>query len=207
MVLFLVLYGISVPSSIVVVSICISTTVQEHSIFSTPSAAFIVCRHFDGEGNGTPLQYFCLENPMDEEPGGLQSMASLELDTTERLHFQFSLSCIGEGNGNPLQCSCLENPRDGVAWWAAVSGVAQSQTRLNRLSRHFDDGRSDWYRLPCSSKGKESAFNVGDQGSVPGLGSCSGEGNGNPLQYSCLENFMDREVWWATVHGVTMCQT
>ena len=40
----------------------------------------------------------------------------------------------GEGNGNPLQCSCLENPRDGAAWWAAVSGVAQSQTRLKRLS-------------------------------------------------------------------------
>ena len=53
---------------------------------------------------------------------------------TERLHFHFSLSCIGEGNGNPLQCSCLENPRDGGAWWAAISGVAQSQTRLKRLS-------------------------------------------------------------------------
>ena len=47
-----------------------------------------------------------------------------------RLHFDFSLSCIGEGNGNPLQCSRLENPRDGGAWWAAVYGVAQSQTRL-----------------------------------------------------------------------------
>ena len=53
---------------------------------------------------------------------------------TERLHFHFSLSCIGEGNGNPLQCSCLENPRDGGAWWAAVYGVAQSQTRLKQLS-------------------------------------------------------------------------
>ena len=49
-----------------------------------------------------------------------------ESDTTERLHFHFSLSCIGEGNGNPLQCSCLENPRNGGAWWAAVCGVAQS---------------------------------------------------------------------------------
>ena len=70
-----------------------------------------------------------------EEPGWLQSMGSLrvghdELDTTERLHFHFSLSCIGEGSGNPLQCSCLENPRDGGAWWAAISGVAQSWTRL-----------------------------------------------------------------------------
>ena len=57
-----------------------------------------------------------------------------ESDTTERLHFHFSLSCTGEGNGNPLQCSCLENPRDGGAWWTAVYGVAQSQTRLKRLS-------------------------------------------------------------------------
>ena len=54
-------------------------------------------------------------------------------DTTEWLHFHFSLSCIGEGNGNPLQCSCLENPRDGGAWWA-VYWVAQSQTRLKQLS-------------------------------------------------------------------------
>ena len=57
-----------------------------------------------------------------------------EPDTTERLHFHFSLSCIGERNGNPLQCSCLENPRDRGAWWAAVYGVAQSRTRLKRLS-------------------------------------------------------------------------
>ena len=57
-----------------------------------------------------------------------------ESDTTERLHFHFSLSCIGEGNGNPLQCSCLQNPRDRGAWWAAVYGVAQSRTQLKRLS-------------------------------------------------------------------------
>ena len=57
-----------------------------------------------------------------------------ESDTTERLHFHFSLSCIGEGNGNPLQCSCLENPRDGGALWAAIYGVAQSRTRLKWLS-------------------------------------------------------------------------
>ena len=57
-----------------------------------------------------------------------------ESDTIERLPFHFSLSCIGEGNGNPLQRSCLENPRDGGAWWAVVYGVAQSRTRLKRLS-------------------------------------------------------------------------
>ena len=48
-----------------------------------------------------------------EEPGRQQSMGSLRVDTTEQLHFHFSLSCTGEGNGNPLQCSCLENLRDG----------------------------------------------------------------------------------------------
>ena len=68
--------------------------------------------------------------PWMEEPGGLQFMGSLESDTTERLQFKFSLSCIGEGKGNPLQCSCLENPRDGGACWAAVYGVVQSWTRL-----------------------------------------------------------------------------
>ena len=68
--------------------------------------------------------------PWMEKPGRLQSMGRKESDTTERLHFHFSLSCIGEGNGNPLQCSCLENPRDGGAWWAATYGVAQSRTRL-----------------------------------------------------------------------------
>ena len=85
------------------------------------------------EGDGTPVLL----------PGKSHGWRSLvgcrpwgreELDTTERLHFPFSLSCIGKGNGNPLQCSCLENPRDRGAWWAAVYGVTQSQTRLMRLS-------------------------------------------------------------------------
>ena len=62
---------------------------------------------------------------------GCSPWGRYESDTTERLHFHFSLSCTGEGNGNPLQCSCLETPRDGGAWWAAVSGVAQSGTRLS----------------------------------------------------------------------------
>ena len=72
--------------------------------------------------------------PWMEEPGRLQSTGSLRVSTTEQLHFHFSLSCIGEGNGNPLQCSCLENPRDRGAGWAALYGVAQSWTRLKRLS-------------------------------------------------------------------------
>ena len=61
-------------------------------------------------------------------PVGCRPRGREESDTTERLHFHFSLSCFGEGNGNPLQCSCLDNPRDSRAWWAAVCGVAQSDT-------------------------------------------------------------------------------
>ena len=72
-------------------------------------------------------------------PWGLE-----ESDTTERLHFHFSLSCIGEGYGNPLQCSCLENPRDGGAWWAAVCGVAQSRTRLKQLSSSRSSNAHTW---------------------------------------------------------------
>ena len=80
-----------------------------------------------GEGNGTPLQYFCLENPMD---GGAWYAVVHEVakNRTRLSDFTFtSVSCIGEGSGNPLQCSCLENPRCGGAWWAAVY-AAQSRT-------------------------------------------------------------------------------
>ena len=88
-----------------------------------------------GEGNGTPVllpgKSHGRRSLMGCSPWGLE-----ESDTTERLPFHFSLSCIGEGNGNPLQCSCLENPRDWGAWWAAVYGVTQSRTRLKRLSTH-----------------------------------------------------------------------
>ena len=80
---------------------------------------------------GTPLQYSCLENPMDRGAlVGCSPWGCWESDTNKRLHSHFSLSCIGEGNGNPLQYSFLENPRDGEAWWAAIYGVTQSQTRL-----------------------------------------------------------------------------
>ena len=90
--------------------------------------------------------------PWTEEPGRLQSMGSLESDTTERLHFPFSLSCIVEGNGNPLQCSCLENPRDGGAWWAAVYGLAQSRTRLKQLG----SSSSILYHIPKIQKAVSS---------------------------------------------------
>ena len=59
-----------------------------------------------------------------------------------------------------------------------------------------------WLVFPYSSVGKESAYSAGDPDSIPGLRRSPGEGNGNPLQYPCLENLMDRGAWWAAVHGV-----
>ena len=73
--------------------------------------------------------------PWTEEPVGCSPWSREESDTTERLHFDFSLSCIGEGNGTPLQRSCLENPKDGGAWRAAVHGVTKHQTQLRDWER------------------------------------------------------------------------
>ena len=90
-----------------------------------------------------------------------------DLDTTERLSFHFSLSCIGEGNGNPLQCSCLENPRDGEAWWAAAYGIAQSQTRLKRLSSSSRSSRRrDFPGGPAAKT--PHCTKAEDVGSIPG---------------------------------------
>ena len=152
-----------------------------------------------------------LKIPWMEEPGRLQSMGSLRSDMTKRLHFHFSLSCIGEGNGNPLQCSWLENPRDRASWWAAVYGVAQSRTRLKRLGSSSIGSQGNYTgasqvvlvvkNLPAN------AGDVRDSGLIPGSGRYPAEGNGNPLQYSCLENPMDRGAWQATVHGVAQNRT
>ena len=85
------------------------------------------------EGNGTPSSTLAGKSH-GRSLEGCSPWGLWGSDVTEQLHFHFSLSCIGEGNGNPLQCSCLENPRDGGALWAAVYGIAQSRTRLRRLS-------------------------------------------------------------------------
>ena len=91
-----------------------------------------VCIYFTGEGNGNPLlpgESLGQRSLVGYSPWGLK-----ESDMTEQLHSCFSLSCTGEGNVNPLQYSYLDDPRDWGAWWAAVYGVAQSWTRLTRLS-------------------------------------------------------------------------
>ena len=157
-----------------------------------------------GEGNVTPLQYSCLENPMEGGeidinssrdsnkpvtgpekfgcsslhptpvllPGKSHGWRSLvghspwgreQSDTTERLHFHFSLSCIGEGNGNPLQCSCLENPGDGGPWWAAIHGVSQSWTRLKRRSSSSSSSGRRLLRVPWTARRSNQSILKGDQ--------------------------------------------
>ena len=116
---------------------------RRHLWKSNPLVCWVGLGVDAGEGNGTPLQYSCLEKSHGRRSlEGCSPWGCWGLDTTERLRFHFSLSCIGEGNGNPLQCSCLENPRDGGAWCAAVYGVAQSRTWLKWLS---SSSSRSWY--------------------------------------------------------------
>ena len=96
-----------------------------------------------------------------------------ESDSTEQLHFHFhfSLSCIGEGSGSPLQCSCLENPRDGEAWWAAIYGVAQSQTRLSNFTFTFHFHALEKAVVPHSSTLAWRIPGMGKPGRLPSMGS------------------------------------
>ena len=104
------------------------------STFSTNNYGVPVCiRSWAEIRHSAPLETYSLLRGTSKNKWTNKNW-SMRSDTTERLHFHFSLSCVGEGNGNPPQCSCLENPGDGGAWWAAVCRVAQSQTRLKRLS-------------------------------------------------------------------------
>ena len=89
----------------------------------------------------------------------------------------------GGGHGNPLQCCCLENPMNRGAWQATVHAVAKSPTRLSNTHTHTHT-HTHWVNFNRT------------------MGRSPGEGNGNPLQYSCLVSSMDREAWWSTVHGV-----
>ena len=137
---------------------------------------------------------------------GCSPWGRYESDTTERLHFHFSFSCIGEGNGNPLQCSCLENPRTGEPGGLPSMGS-------HRVGHDWSDlaaaaaAAGALLGFPGGSDSKESTCNVGDLTWIPGLGRSLGGGHGNPLQYSCLENPMDRGAWRTTVHGVARSWT
>ena len=124
-------------------------------------------------------------------PGESQGQGSLvgcglwgrtESDTTERLHFHFSLSCIGEGNGNPFQCSCLEKPRDRGAWWAAVYGVAQSWTRLSNFAFIFHFHVLEKEMATHSSVFAWRIPGTGEPGGLPSMGSHRSEEHTSELQ-------------------------
>ena len=138
---------------------------------------------------------FAWKIPWTDEPGGLQSMGLWRVGHDWATSLSLFTFTHWRGNGNPLQCSCLENPRDGGACWAAVYGVAQSRTRLKRLSSSSS-----------SVSAVKQIFLPMQETWVQCLGS-AGEGNGTPLQYSCLGNPMDRGTWWATLHGVPESHT
>ena len=114
------------------------------------------------------------------------------------------------GHGNPLQYSYLENPMDRGAWQSIACRVAKSRTRLNNWTELRDaifSAEPEDLGFPGGSDGKESTCNAGALGSIPGLGKSPGEGHGNLLQYSCLENSKERGAWWATVNVVSESDT
>ena len=117
-----------------------SSSHNHNQVLEDKVDSYCTCLLFRRKHFPSPKQWHPTPALLPGKPHGQRSLVGCspwgreESDTTEQLHFNFSLSCLGEGNGNPLQCSCLENPRDGGAWLAAVYGVAQSRTRLKRLS-------------------------------------------------------------------------
>ena len=145
-----------------------------------------------GEGNDTPVQYSCLENPV---VGGVwwAAVHGVAKSRTRLSDFTF-----------PFHFHALEKEMatgSSVLAWR-VPGMGSHRVRHN------------WSDLAAAAvaaaEGIESAWNAGDSrdvGSIPGSGRSSGKENGNPLQYSCLENSMNRGVWWATFQRVTKSQT
>ena len=103
----------------------------------------------------------------------------------------------GRGHGNPLQYSCLENPMDRAAWWGTVHRVAKSWTQLS----DFTFNRASQVAVVVKNL-PANAGDLRDVVSIPGSGRSTGGGRDSPLQYSCLENPMDRGTWWATVHRI-----
>ena len=123
-------------------------------------------------------------------------------DTRDASLIPGSGSSPGVGNSNPLQYSCLENPMDRGACWVTVHGVAKNQTRLSNWTE------LNWLKLLWALVAQMvKNLPAMQETRVRSLGRFPGEGNGNPLQYSCLENPMDRGACWATVHGVAKSPT
>ena len=153
-----------------------------------PSLWYYVFLKFPGGSDGNEYTYnvgdLCSIPGLERSPGGL--------------------------NGNPLQYSCLENTMDRGPWHSVVHEASKSWTGPSDFHKHTYTDFQYFSGLPCCLSGKEPACNTraaGNAGLTHGLGGSLGRGQGNPLQYSCLENTMDKGAWWATVHSVAKSWT
>ena len=168
---------------------------------------------------------FAWKIPWTEKPGRLQSMGSLRVGHDWATSLSLFTFMHWRRKWQPTPVSCLENSRDGGAWWAAIYGVAQSRTWLKRLSSSSSSmlltRRRQWHPTPVLVPGKSYGWRSLEGCSPWGRyesdmterlhflfsPSCIGEGNGNPLQCSCLENPRDRGAYWAAVYGVAQSRT
>ena len=131
---------------------------------STGNSSFmLLCPHYKQTCNSISLTHsstLAWKIPWTGELGGLQSMGLLRVRHDWVTSLSLSLSCIGGGNGNPLRYSCLENPRDRGAWWAAVHGVARSQTRLSDFTFTFTfmHWRRKWQPTPVFLPGESQGW-------------------------------------------------
>ena len=162
----------------------------------------MLCDFTPGPHSSTPAW----KVPWTGEPGGLQSMGSLRVGHDWATSLSLSLSCIGEGNGNPLQCSCLESPRDGGAWWAAVYGVAQSRTRLKRLSNSSSSSSNPLidFLSHCVSCGRCSLSSVFRFLSC--LSGCWRRLMGGPWTARRLNQSIPRNWSWSSNTLATWCE-
>ena len=160
-----------------------------------------------GEGNGTPLQYSCLENPMDGGAwwGAVHRVAKSRT-WLSNFTFTFHFTALEKEMATHSSVLAWRIPETG----AAIYGVAPSWPRLKWLS-----SSSSWWpltdtKLPDLTGGtvvKNPSANAAGADSIPESGRSPGAGNGNPLWFSFLKNFMDRGAWLAAVHGVVKSQT
>ena len=121
----------------------------------------------------------------------------------------FLLQCMKVKSESEVAQSCptLSDPMDCSLTGSSVHGIFQARVLEWGAIAFSEVKKKKKFLIACGSDGKESTCNAGDLGSIPGSGRSPGEGNGSPLQYSCLENSMDRGPWWATVHGIEKSQT
>ena len=185
------------------------TRILKMEIFRESSywANLLVC---SGEGNGTPLQYSCLENPMDGRAWwaavhGVPKSRTRLSDFLLTFHFH----ALEKEMATHSSVLPWRIPGTGEPGGLPIYGVAQSRTRLKQLS----SSSSSWSVERVSQVVlvvKKPSVNIGavrNAGLIPGSGRSPGGGHHNPLQYSCLENPMDRRAWWAAVHRVAKNQT